>query len=412
MKRLFWGGLIVFSGFISSSSCQAETERISPLFNCSKRLDNPYGICSHINRTGNFYEFDTREQEMKIITSLGASYIRTDFDWNICQQDEGGTFSYEQHDVMMSTINGKVNVLGILTPSTPRRPLNNWNVYIEKTVNHYKDLIHCWEIINEANLVNRRIPDFSCIEYVSMLKTAYKTIKKFSPSAYVLYSGLSDFSDGYYEKSLDYGAGDFFDIMNVHGYANKETEPEDLIKRMKLLREIMSKYNLNKKVWLSETGCSSVSHWASEDIQNKRLPRIFLVSFALGVEKVFWYKTRSNELKENDSECHYGLCHNNYSPKPAFYAYQALVKMCPNGSTRPIMKRQGDIYSATWKRPDGKNVWALWTSKSEEEIDLKIKGKYKIYDLKGNEICQDGNVFNVSPSVIYIVGAKYLQMVN
>ena len=48
----------------------------------------------------------------------------------------------------------------------------------------------------------------------------------------------------------------------------------------------------------------------------------------------------------------------------------------------------------------------MWTSKKEEKMGLNIKGIYKIYDMKGNEINKDDGDFDITPSVIYIVGEE------
>ena len=83
--------------------------------------------------------------------------------------------------------------------------------------------------------------------------------------------------------------------------------------------------------------------------------------------------------------------------------------MCPNKSTRPKLVRYDNVYIASWKRPDRKKVWALWTSKKNEIVGLNIKGLYKTYNDHGEEI-KDMNpsATTITPSVVYIVGAKYV----
>ena len=141
-------------------------------------------------------------------------------------------------------------------------------------------------------------------------------------------------------------------------------------------------------------------------MQDNRLPRIFLVSFALGMDKVFWYKSRSNELSTDNVECHYGLWHKDYTPKPAFYAYQTLTRICPDKSIRPKLVRYGKVYMASWRRPDKKKVWALWTSKADKTISINVKGEYTAYNHHGSKLEILPDDVRLSPSVIYIVGAR------
>lgn len=407
MRLLFLGVICLVC-----HSCMAGKESYTPLFKCTKKMVNPYGLCTHINRISDCYEFDTRDREIDMITSIGVSFIRTDFDWFMCQPKEGGGFSYTHHDEMMKTINDQVDILGVLTPATPRRQSGHWGVYLQNTLKQYKEKVKYWEIVNEADLVRHRLPNFDAIEYTNMLKEAYKIIKTESPNAKVLYSGLCQIGDGFFEQSLSQDAGKFFDIMNIHRYPNKDIEPEDIIDYMIELKNLMRKYNLNKSVWLTETGCSTVSKWASEDIQNKRLPRMFIITFACGIDKVFWYKTRSNELSNEDPECHFGLWHKDYSPKPAYYSYKTLIKMLPNLSTRPKLERNGDMYMASWSQPGGKRVWALWTMNKERFIRLIVDGDFKVYNIHGDEISIYSPSVKISPSIIYIVGAKKLLYEN
>lgn len=128
-----------------------------------------------------------------------------------------------------------------------------------------------------------------------------------------------------------------------------------------------------------------------------------------GIDKVFWYKSRSREIDKNDIEDHYGLWHKDYTLKPAFFTYEALTKLCPDKSTRPKLVRFHNVYMASWKRPDRKKVWALWTSEKNETVSLRIKGRYKMFNDHGVEIYnRTSSETMITPSVLYIVGAKEL----
>ena len=124
------------------------------------------------------------------------------------------------------------------------------------------------------------------------------------------------------------------------------------------------------------------------------------------MEKVFWYKTRAAERTDH-FEDHFGIWHKNGSPKPAFYAYKTLTRMCPSGSTRPRIARLGNVYVAKWKDPASQNVTAIWTSKGE----CKIKShayQGKVYDLSGSQLTIDSDEILVTPSILYFVGKKSL----
>lgn len=397
-------------GLLSTfSSCQSQ-ELYEPLFKCTKKLDNSYGICTHINRVGERYEYDTRDMDLSMIDRVGANIIRTDFDRPVIQDMAKGTLIYKQFDSIVTSVQQhKKATLGIITMGYTPQNSEDWNKYVFETSKRYKKNRY-WEIINEIDIVHHLVPDFKSAYYFSFLKEGYNAIKKTNPRAMVLFSGLSSITEVDIDHLLTKDCVPYFDIMNVHKYANNRVKPEDFIGFYKKLHHIMTNININKPVWVTETGASTYSNGGvSEKLQAIWLPRIFLISFACGIDKVFWYKSRSREIDKNDIEDHYGLWHKDYTPKPAFYTYEALTKLCPDKSTRPKLARFHNVYVASWKRPDRKKVWALWTSEKDETVSLKIKGRYTMYNDQGEEINNRTSLeTRITPSVLYIVGAKEL----
>ena len=401
---LFFGLLIAF---ISLMSCRANDVVYAPFFKGSKNLDNPYGVCSHINRTGFQNEYDTREKELKQIKEAGVSLLRTDFDWGVCQKNHSELYDFTRYDTILTECkNNKVDVLGILT-HLPQRNFSEWLDYVENVSRHYSKRVKYWEVLNEADRVYKWIPGFRVSTYNEYIESAYRAIKRNS-NASVVYSGLADACDGTIEQLLQEEKSRCYDIMNIHWYANKEREPEEIIDYCERYAEILNRYQIYKPVWLTETGCTIAPHWASEMTQADRLPRIFLISFALGIDKVFWYKTRSSELDSMDREGYFGLWHKDYMPMPAFYAYQTLTRLCPDKSTRPQLIRDGSVYVAFWRRPDKKKVWALWTTKGRQTISVSVNGHYSAINNMGHIKQIDVDKVEISPSVTYVVGAKNL----
>lgn len=165
-------------------------------------------------------------------------------------------------------------------------------------------------------------------------------------------------------------------------------------------------YRLNSELKGSiiiQTRVRTVSNFNKENEQARILPRLYLTSFAYGVDKVFWYKFRSCELDSTYSEDNFGVVHKDLSPKPAFYAYKTMTAMCPSGSTRPTLTINGDIYTSTWTKPDGTKVSAIWSPNGTCYTDLPMKG-VKIYDYLGKPIRQQrkGKLL-ITSGVTYLV---------
>lgn len=144
----------------------------------------------------------------------------------------------------------------------------------------------------------------------------------------------------------------------------------------------------------------------SEMEQARRLARIFLISFAYGVEKVFWYNMRSWERDRYDNHEYFGLVHPDLTDKPAAKAFTALQSMCPNGSSRPILEQQNDVYICSWEKSEGEKIWAVWTTKPQTTMPVRITGKASFYDFLGNKVSAKTVKIQPDKGVIYIKGAK------
>ncbi len=137
--------------------------------------------------------------------------------------------------------------------------------------------------------------------------------------------------------------------------------------------------------------------------QARRIARTHIISFALGVDRVFWYNLRSREDNVKDPEDYFGLIHKDFSEKPACQAYRALTRMLPSGSTRPALNIDENIYNATWTRPDGKRITAIWSP----YVPVKKKADWPknavLYDFMGNKMGAGKKAITLTDAVVYIV---------
>jgi hypothetical protein len=80
--------------------------------------------------------------------------------------------------------------------------------------------------------------------------------------------------------------------------------------------------------------------------------------------------------------------------------------MCPSGSTRPTLTINGDIYTSSWKKPDGTKVSAIWSPNGICYIDLPIQS-VKIYDYLGKPVrLQRKGKLMITSGVTYIIGDR------
>lgn len=134
----------------------------------------------------------------------------------------------------------------------------------------------------------------------------------------------------------------------------------------------------------------------SESLQAIRYPRLYLLSFASGIDKVFSY-CLTDRSQANGG---YGILRKDMTRKPAFYALKTLTEKCPSGASRPTVSVKDHQYVAGWINPDGKKVYAVWSDRLGEEYYITETGRAKFYDCFGNRIKK--KKFKISSSVVYI----------
>lgn len=148
---------------------------------------------------------------------------------------------------------------------------------------------------------------------------------------------------------------------------------------------------------------ADVNFWndgVSQEIQGKFLPRAYLYLLSAGVEKIFWYKFRAEEYTDFSCGHHFGIVHRDYSPRDAFTAYRFLIRMCPEGSSRPVMEEKNGLYHAHWTRPDGTVVHACWTT-GKEPLRLRFAIR-EAFDHLGRKLTNP-DAISANDGIIYLI---------
>ena len=144
-----------------------------------------------------------------------------------------------------------------------------------------------------------------------------------------------------------------------------------------------------------------------EDEQARLIARVHLMSFACGIDKVFWNGLRSEEKDPSRKSQFGGLYHADLSPKPASVAYSVLTSMLPSGSTRPVLTAKESLYLVEWLAADGQKRWAVWCTEKALPSEIEIVGKAQFVDYLGEKL---KTVSEINDRVIYITGADEVRI--
>lgn len=172
-------------------------------------------------------------------------------------------------------------------------------------------------------------------------------------------------------------------------------------------------YRLNSDLKGNIIVCTTlaVTETVPEERQAELLPRTWLIALANEVERVYWYCFRSKEFRADEREDHFGIVRKDLTPKPAFHACRTLSRLCPSGSSVPVLNRHGEAYVAGWTRPDGKKVWAIWSALVPCPVKLEVKGKITgTLNHLGVPQPPPGREFTARPAILYLFGPESLSI--
>lgn len=221
---------------------------------------NPYAVCAHLSRPG---EFGSRMRELAMMRDIGLGAVRTDFDWEHVEP-ERGKWTFDHLDKLLDAAEKTgMTVLPILNYEVAwaRRPwadesIGLWRRYVRTVVSRYAKRCRVWEVWNEPNATQEgQHPMPSPAEYVKLLRAAREEIKAVDPGLRIAIGGFANVPYDYIEGVYRAGGKDAFDIMNVHPYQWTARAEGKMEKQYEGLRALMAKYgDSGKSVWATEIG--------------------------------------------------------------------------------------------------------------------------------------------------------------
>ena len=320
------------------------------LYAASDNHKNPFGVLTFLpwNEGYNNYMYDSEEKvahAIKLLKELGVSIIRVDFSWTQIEkvhgQDALGRLDY----IVQECDKNNIEVLGVLGYSPAwagggwNQPVRDLKLFADFSVRmavHYPQIKY-WEIWNEPDSLTYWYPQDNMVTYTSLLKLVYPAIKAANPDAVVLLGGLTD--DGLYKfkNMLKNGAGEYFDILNLHPFVDP-SNPQCINVMGTITNNFykaMRQYGFDKKIWITEIGCPGVDnsdktwwsgHAQSEADQAKFLKQVY--DYLLNdpkVEKIFWAFFQDTPDHFNNAVDHFGLIRRDFSKKKSFNVYKNII---------------------------------------------------------------------------------------
>jgi polysaccharide biosynthesis protein PslG len=344
MKKAIQSSLLVMGillACLNSSFCAEDT----------RDSDSPYGMLAFLswdhNWNQNEFGGDKAEKAADLLKEMGVGFVRFDFYWSDIEPEKG-RFEFEKYDRLVEILSKRnIKVLGLLGYNAAWAG-SEWNTppdpdafahFAEKTAEHFKDRVKYWEVWNEPDYPAYWTPQDNLKTYAALLKKVYAALKQADPSSVVLVGGLSQNISIQLNRLYKEGAGDSFDVVNIHPFVNPL-----LPNAMQLLKgeyrgvyRVMEKYaDADKPIWITELGCpgtedASMRAWPSgpnpnEAQQAEWVEKVYGEPLQWpGVKKIFWAFFKDTNKHFGNGGDALGLIRTDFSKKPAFESYKKVA---------------------------------------------------------------------------------------
>lgn len=274
------------------------------------------------------------------------------------------------------------------SPAEPAS-IEDWKNYVRTVATRYKGRIHYYEIWNEPNLA--QFYTGTVPEMIKLVAAAHLIIKEVDPSAMVISPSATGNNNGvdWLEQFLSQGGANVIDIIGYHFYVTPNA-PETMVELVSKVKRAMSTNNVAAKpLWNTETGWSiannlttvtatgTFSKILSDTEASAYVARSFILSWASGVERLYWYGWDNKQmgLVEADGK----------TIKTSATAYSQIFSWLNGGKVVSCGKNNLGIWIAQINRADSTQNWAVWTTEGTKVINIPMEWNAKqSRDLSGN----------------------------
>ena len=240
------------------------------------------------------------------------------------------------------------------------RDTSDWQNYVRQVASRYKGRIFAYEIWNEPNFLQYWTGNTD--QLVALTKEAHDIIKSIDPAA-ILVSPSASTGRGvpWLADFLSKGGGRYVDAIGFHFYVHPQP-PEALWPLIERVKQILRDNGAgDKQIWCTELGWAEPKPFPSEELAAGYLARSFILSWASGVHRLYWYAwDNHNWVSIETTQA------DNQTLRPAGQAY-ATIQRWLVGASMDTCNESSDHTWTCQLHSGGESQWIVWntdTSKS------------------------------------------------
>jgi len=270
------------------------------------------------------------------------------------------------------------------------KDMADWRDYVRTVGTRYKGRIHEYEVWNEPNLKETYTGSIS--QLVEMARIAYTTLKEIDPSV-TLCSPSAAGAEGvdWLDRYLKAGGKDYADVIGFHFYANPKA-PEVMVPLIQQVEAVMQRDGIgNKPLWNTESGWAIQNTQTavkptpgqgfnsvvlSEESASAYLARSYVLSWAGGVSRFYWYSwdNKVMGLTEEDGK----------TTKPPAQAYREIENWLVGARMASCLPNEAMTWTCEIRRDNGYRGWVVWNP--NRSMDFQIPSDWqarKVRSLSG-----------------------------
>lgn len=385
---------------------------VLPDANPGQSLDARFGMNTHFASSATGWSPDLSP----LAKAAGAGSIRDGYYW-ASVETQTGQYDYSKYAPYMSQIGEDgilpLIMLGLENPlydggSTPysEAGFQAYADYAVASLAQFGSQITAVEIYNEFNLPGygdrgNGPADSKPEVYAGMLQKSYEAIKAVRPDVTVVGLAAAGVPLDWIEEVFQLGGLQYMDAISIHPYQYPRV-PEAMVTELTALKNLIKQYNGGqlKPIWSTEIGWPTHEGSTNEKTQADYLVRSYIVSFANGMDRVYWYDFMNDGTDKTYNENNFGVIRNlkdslgAYTPKPAYAAFAAITRQLAGWDYDRADNFAPDISSYVFQK-GGVETRAVWAQR-EMTVALDVYAPVEVTDLMGNTqtyVPQQGKVY-------------------
>lgn len=269
--------------------------------------------------------------------------------------------------------------------------IEDWRNYVRIVAQRYKGRVHYYEIWNEPNL-----PGFfsgKVDDMILLTREAARVLKEVDPTIVVVSPSPTASGTGprWLDSFLAKGGGQYVDVIGYHFYVSPKP-PEEMLPLIRQIRLTMGKHGISKPLWNTEAGWFMAnqkttvkvdavgfkSKVLSNDEAMAYIARAYIINWAMGVERFYWYAWDNGEMGLTEAD--------GKTVKVQAAAYTEIQKWLVGARMIECTSDDKDIWICQLTRDVGYNARIVWNPNKKVSFYLpETWGVREIRDLNGNK---------------------------